>query len=140
MSKNYLDLFSILPPVEPAADLFDKINQRLQQHQRLIARKYRLLLLSVTLGTSLIALIPTFRLVMTGFTESGFSQFLSLIFSDAGVLAAYWENLAFSLLESLPIASILTLLTVVFIFFISLKLLIKNLQIIFIPLNKLTRF
>ncbi len=40
------------------------------------------------------------------FTTSGFFQYVSLAFSDGGLLAVYWKEYLLSLADSLPVASL----------------------------------
>jgi hypothetical protein len=44
------------------------------------------------------------------FSSSGFFEYVSLIFSDSGLIALYWKEYLLSLADSLPIASLGSLL------------------------------
>jgi len=80
---------------------------------------------SVSLA-SLVGLVPMFKILINDFTQSGFYEYLSLAFSNGGLFSSYWKEFAFSLLESLPTISIVLLLIPVFIFFLSLRYLMKQ--------------
>ncbi|MDD5043163.1 MAG: hypothetical protein PHD51_00640 [Patescibacteria group bacterium] len=132
MNENYEKLFTRLPSPEPPAGLFQRTLLRLEEERKLAAVKRRLALFSVGLLGSIVALVPVFKMVYAGFAESGFIKFLSLIISDTGIVAAYWQNFALSLLETLPAMSLILLLAVVLVFLELLKLSVKNLKFIFV--------
>lgn len=93
--------------------------------------KQRLAFFSVGLAVSSIALLPAFKLVQAGFEESGFNQFLSLLASDGAMMAVYWKNFLFTLLESAPVMSMFVFLFVVWIFLQSLKFLARDIKQIY---------
>lgn len=130
MRKDYEKLFAHLTPVAPPENLFFKIMQGIKKEQRLSAVKQRLIFFSSGVVVSLVAFIPIFRSAKTALFESGFLQFLSLIVTDFGAVAASWQNFVMSLLETIPAISLAMLFTAVFIFLGSLKFLAKDLKII----------
>ena len=75
---------------------------------------------------SLVGLVPMFKILINDFTQSGFYEYLSLAFSSKGLLFSYWKEFAFSLAESLPTMSIVLSLALLFIFFLSLYFIIKQ--------------
>lgn len=115
---------------EPPKGLFEKVILRLKREQRIAAIR-RLAVFGLTTISSALAFIPAFQMAKTGFAESGFGQFFSLLFSDFGIVVAFWQNFALSLLEALPVVSLLVLLGTLLIFLESLKLLVKNIKFIF---------
>jgi len=129
MHQDYNNLFSHLKPAEPSNGLFDKIIARFKQERSLIIKR-RLILFSVGLVSSVVAFIPAGRMVRTGLIESGFIQYFSLIFSDFGVVTTYWQNFSLTLLESIPVISLVLFLTITLLFLESLKFFILNLRII----------
>ena len=70
---------------------------------------------------SFIAIIPMFRIMSADLAQSGFYEYLSLAFSSGGLILTYWKDFLSSLAESLPIMSITYSLTLVLVFFLSLK-------------------
>lgn len=71
---------------------------------------------SVLVGVaSLIGLVPAVLDVGTRFRQSGFYEYLSLIFSNTGVFSTYSKDLAMALGESIPVFSIIVFLSVVFV-------------------------
>jgi hypothetical protein len=51
----------------------------------------------------------------------GFYDYLSLAFSDSGVIATYWKEYTLSLVDSLPVASLIITFFLIFILFISIQ-------------------
>ncbi|MFA6353630.1 MAG: hypothetical protein WCW93_01720 [Candidatus Paceibacterota bacterium] len=76
--------------------------------------------------TSLVGLVPAFKILGSDLAQSGFYEYLSLAFSDSGLILSAWREFVFSLAESLPVLSIVFTLSLVFIFFLSLKYLMKQ--------------
>ena len=131
MSKNYEKLFTHLVPPKPSAGLFEKIMHRIREEQQLLTIKRRLAVFSVSLIVSASAFIPVLKMVQKELYESGFLQFLSLAFSDFGIIATYWQNFTMSLLETIPAISLTILLITILIFLESLKFLARDIKLIF---------
>ncbi|MCX6744107.1 MAG: hypothetical protein NTX82_01125 [Candidatus Parcubacteria bacterium] len=121
--------------IEPPAELMGKIINRIAEEHRLIPIKQRIFLFSVGLAGSVIGFFPAFKMLKSGFAESGFLQFFSLIFSDAGILLANWQNFVSSLLETLPVMSLVIFLAVIFLVLEFLKLLSRDIKTMFNKLN-----
>ena len=51
----------------------------------------------------------------------GFFNYFSLAFSDSGIVAKYWKEYTLSLVDSLPIMSLIFSLFLIFILFISIR-------------------
>ena len=128
MRQDYEQLFSHVTPPEPAGDLLSKVMSRIAQERRLLTVKKRIVLLSIGLLASVAAFVSAFGVARSGIAESGFGEFLSLLATDAGTVALYWQNFVLTLLESMPIVSIAATLTAVFAFLASLKYLVRELQ------------
>ncbi|MFA6257569.1 MAG: hypothetical protein WC671_00985 [Candidatus Paceibacterota bacterium] len=76
--------------------------------------------------TSFVGLVPAVKILINDFTQSGFYDYFSLLFSNSEVVFSYWKELGFSLAESLPTMSITLTLSLVFILILSLKNLTKQ--------------
>jgi len=132
MHKNDKKLFSYNKSPETPDDLFDKVILSIKKEEHRIAiLKRRLAIFSLGIIGSVVAFIPAVRMVQAGFSESGFSHFFSLLFSDFGIIATYWQNFMISLLETLPIIHLAILLAITFVFLGSLKFLARDLKFIF---------
>jgi hypothetical protein len=77
-------------------------------------------------STSFVGLVPVFKILLNDLTQSGFYEYVSLVFSDTGLMLSYWKELSFSLAESLPIMSTIFTLSLIFIFFLSIKYVVKQ--------------
>lgn len=135
MRQDFEKLFSYLKSPEPPAYLLKKIMAGIHEKSRLLSLKQRLVLFSLSLLGSLVAFVPALQTLRTALTESGFIQFLSLLFSDAETVIVYWQNFVYSLLETLPVMSLAIFLTIFFIFLGSLKLLTADLKTLLPQIN-----
>lgn len=77
---------------------------------------------------SLGGLLPAFKILLNNLAQSGFYEYFSLIFTAGRSIFSYWQELAFSLAESLPVMSIVLTLSLAFTFFLSLKYVIKQIN------------
>jgi len=132
MTKDWEKLFTYYNAPEPPVGLLAKILERINQEKRLLTLKRRLAIFSAGLIGAIILFIPALKGVIAGFAESGFTQYFSLLFSDAEIVLAYWQNYVFSLLETLPVVSLILFLAIILAILELLKLLVKDLKNIFI--------
>ncbi len=121
MIKDYEWLFSQLAASEPPKDFLCKIMLRIDQEKRLRVARRRFAFFIFVLIASAGAAVPALQAVQASFTELGFMQIFSLLFSDSQIIIAYLDNFAIALLESIPVISIALFLTTIFIFLNSLK-------------------
>lgn len=124
--KDYERIFSHLEPPEPPEGLFDKIMARIRGERQLLAARKQFFLLSAVALASAGAFIPAIGVFRKEFAQSGLFQYLSLAFSDVGTAAANWQDFSLALLESLPAASLATLLAALFVLLWSFKHLAQN--------------
>lgn len=129
MNQDLEKLFTHLEPPEPPAELLGRILNSIQREKGLRAAKKRIAIFSLGVLGSLVAAIPVFQAAHGAVVESGFSHFLSLIFSDFGTVITFWDKFIFSIFESLPVMNVALLLAVIFIFLGSLKYLVKNIAV-----------
>ncbi len=78
---------------------------------------------------SLAAAIPAFNTLIARFSESGFYEYFSLIFSDIGSVVTSWKEFGLLLTESLPVMSIAITLALVLVFFLSIRYTFKQIII-----------
>ena len=88
--------------------------------------KLRLWIFSLLGLVSLGGLVPAVSVLLNNLTQSGFYEYFSLIFSDSGAVLASWKEFIFSLAESLPLLSIIYTLSLIFVFFLSLRYAMKQ--------------
>lgn len=114
MHDDYEKLFTHLTHVEPSEGLAEKVMFRVRKEERKRAVR-RLILFSIGIVASCATLFPAFNAVHTAMAQSGTLQFISLAFSDSGTVIALWNDFIFSILEALPVMSIVAFLTVAFV-------------------------
>lgn len=112
---------------EVPAGLLDKILARIQKEKRFSAIR-QTIIFTCTLMASLLACFPAFKLLYAEANQSGFLNFLSLIFSDFSLIMPYWQNFGLALLESLPSISLAAFLFIFIMVLQSIKLLLKNIK------------
>ena len=115
--------------IQPPKDLLEKILKRIHREERILVLR-RIIIFSVTLTASLLSFVPTIKILLSDFNQSGFVNFFSLIFSDFSSVATYWQSFTLILLESLPALSLALFLAVLLTFLQSIKSLTKNIKII----------
>ncbi len=82
-----------------------------------------------TIGVfSFVGFFPAFKLLLSDFAQSGFYQYLSLVFSD-GHITSYWKEIILSITESIPMISLTLSLALVFIFILSLRFIARNIRV-----------
>ena len=132
MTQNWDKLFSHYQAPNPSYDLLGKIMTRISEERRLLILKRRLVVFLAGLLGSIILFIPALKGLISGFSQSGFFQYFSLLFSDAEIITTYWQNYALSLLETLPVMNLILFLAIIFAILELLKLLAKDVKNIFI--------
>jgi len=112
---------------ESNINLAENVWQAIVLHDKCIVR-VKLWAFSIIGFASLVGLVPAFKALSSDFVQSGFYEYFSLIFSDSGLILSYWKELFFSLAESLPTISIILTLSLLFICFLSLRYLMKQIS------------
>lgn len=125
MPQELEKIFASYRSPEPTEELLNKITLRLKQEQAKRAKR-RLVVFSLTLVASLVALVPVVQLIWQDVARSGLADFVSLLFSDPDIALAYWQNFVLAFLEVLPVLSLALFFIVLAVFMESLKLMIKN--------------
>jgi len=131
MDNNYAKSAQ-LPP-----GLYERVISRIRMEQRLLSLKRRLVIFSAILLGSTISFYFAFESAKSTILDSGFAEFASLIFTDAAGLANYWQNFVSTLLEALPVMSIVACLVTILVFLESLKLFVRDAKIFFNSNNNL---
>lgn len=108
---NKVDARGTSVPSGLADGIILKINNKARRHA-----KVKTLGLSTVSALSIIASVPIISQIITSFTQSGFYNYLSIIFSDGDVAIVYWKEILLTLAESLPVFAIISLLIVLAIF------------------------
>ena len=106
--------------------IFSAIEQRRSREA-----KMRFVLITIIALSSSLALIPATRYLIRAFSESGFIQYASLIFSDSTAVLSSWQTFTLSLLESLPVMELIVSLSIVFVLLESIRFAAKNARLAF---------
>lgn len=93
-------------PVAPPPFLNAQIMSAIAQKRRFYAF-IRLGICSLFSLCSSVGLVLVLRVEWSGIAQSEAAQLLSLLFSDFSIIAEYWREYAISLLESLPLISMI---------------------------------
>lgn len=113
--------------IEPPTGLFEKIMARIHREERFILIR-RLFVFSGLLAGSLIGIIPSFKLILSEASSSGFFNFSSLIFSDFSLVVKYWQSFGMAILQTLPAVGLAIFLAVILVMLQSIKSLVKNVK------------
>lgn len=111
----------------PPDDLLDKVMARIGREERLLALK-GIILFSFGIIFPLAAFFPVLRALMADISVSGLIHYISLVFSDTGVVMASGGDYLLLIVESLPVLGITELLIIMFIFLGSLRLTSRGLS------------
>jgi hypothetical protein len=117
--------------IEPPSELFPNIMRCIRQEQKTRQLKFRIAVFSICLFGSAAAFFPAIKIVWTEFAESGFISFLSLLFTDAGAVLGAWQSFGLSLLETLPVTSLIVLFSISVMFICSLRFLSRDIKNVF---------
>ena len=77
---------------------------------------------------SFIGFIPLFKMMLSDMSSSGFYEYLSIAFSNGGLISSYWRELLLSLSESIPLTSLIYSFGFLFVFFLSMRFLMKQIS------------
>jgi hypothetical protein len=124
MNENLKKAFNNIK-YQSEQDLSEKVWHSIIKHEKRISyvKLYTFSLFGIL---SLVGMIPAFKMLFADFSQSGFYEYFSLLFSSNGALASSWKELAYSLAESLPTISIIFSFTILFVFFLSLRYVLKQ--------------
>lgn len=121
MKGNFNEVFEIKAP----KNLMDKVFLTVALEKGRLEKRNRIAFLVSSIVSSF-AVVGAFVYTVATLKESGFYTYLSLMFSDLGNLSFYWKDMIMALVESLPVYSVLILLSTFFVFVFSLMKYIKN--------------
>jgi hypothetical protein len=124
MEENLKKTFEKLvyePKVSLAENIWINIVKR---EKRFIC--VRLCVFSIVGFLSILGFIPALKSLFSEFTQSGFYEYLSIAFSSGNNLFSYWKELLSSLAESLPVVNIIFIFSLVFVFLLSIRYVLKQ--------------
>lgn len=121
MRHDWERLFSLLTPPAPPEGLLGRIMVRIQERRDEAALRRRIAVHVIGLLGSAAAFAAALGFLIRGWRESGFGDYIALLFSDAEAVMASWQPFGMALLESLPAAAIAACLAALAFFLESLK-------------------
>lgn len=110
---------------KPEKDLARNVWVEIVAHEKRILH-LKIWIFSTTGVLSLAGLIPAIKALVTSFSTSGFYEYLSVVFSSNSSIASFWQELSYSIAESLPITNILFTFALIFILFLSMRYAVKQ--------------
>lgn len=110
--------------------LADKIFLKIAQRQARTA-KIRFALFLGVLTASVALFIPVVSMLWNDLVTSGSTNFFAMMFTDFSVVMAAGKDFALSLLENLPILSVVAFLFVIFAILLSLHFVHKDIKRVF---------
>lgn len=128
MHDDYKKLFSHLPEKKVPEWLVGDAMLQINAKKKKSAVYMRIFLFGSMSFIASIALVLVSREFYSEFSQSGFLQFISLLFSDARVVATYWQDFLMSLAESLPVFATVGILGSAFLFLFSMRQLLLNIR------------
>ena len=119
MEQNLQKIFKnakYQPEGRLSGDIWNMVEYKINQKTKL--KKFGYLSLSIL---SLSGSVFSIKGLIEEATRLGFFNYLSLAFSDSGVIATYWKEYTLSLADSLPLASLVLSFSLLFIMFFSVR-------------------
>jgi hypothetical protein len=107
--------------------LYLKIEQRIIRHQKL-RNIWSLFWLSLVSLTSIGALVPVVKALISDLYTSGFTEYASLLFSDGKGVLSNFRVFSMALAESLPITNVFYSLMLILIFMVSARYFISKIR------------
>ena len=131
MDNSCERLFSHFPQYDPPRDLFENVVKRIEDEKNFQKIRRKTLFFAVSTILCAIACVPALIMVRSSANESGFMKFFSLLFSDFQSVVSYWQSFSLTLLETLPVASLIMLSTILLLFLESLRSLANGVKSLF---------
>jgi hypothetical protein len=112
MEDKYKKLLGSINLVEPPKGLENRIINSIKAEEKRAKRFKAWIFGSISLASFVLSLRAIVYLVES-MKETGFGQYLSLLFSENGAALVYWKEITLSLAESLPVVGLVAFLTTV---------------------------
>ena len=126
MGKEQMEIQRLRKAKLPAG-LYERILVRIAREKKHTARIH-LAVSGVLVGASAAALVPALQYAAEEISQSGFGEYVSLLFSDGGTLFSSWKDFALLLAESLPAMGMTLVLVASFACMASVGLVFRNVK------------
>ena len=117
-------LFSVL---EPSENLKNSIISRIKVEERKRAIYKVAYSSALTLASIFMSVFYMINIIKDS-SQSGLSEYFSLLFSDGALIASYWQTYVLSVVESLPIIPITVVVASIGIFVWSINTFLSNIK------------
>lgn len=122
------------PPLELGDQIWQKIVARNEKISKIKFWGFSSLGFISLLGT-----MPALKMLTEDLSQSGIYEYLSLAFYDSSILLSYYQEISASLAEALPLMSTIIFLSLVFMFFWSLRYATRQINPLFTnPISRLS--
>ncbi len=102
MSNNLEKAFKAIGELKSSDLLKSKILLRIDQ-ERVKRLNRQVLITRIVGGLSFVSFFPIFINLVSQMQNSGFWNYLSLLFTDTGIVMTYWKQFSMSLIEATPV-------------------------------------
>lgn len=113
--------------IEPRPELLAIIMERIHKKEYIAAIRRVILFFAVAL-CSAAGFFPAFNMLSASAANSGFYDFLFLIFSDYSAVISYWQSFTMIILQTLPTISLAIFLAIILLFLQSIKFIAKDIK------------
>lgn len=134
MEKDYQRLFKTLKNPTVPTELQGLVLARINSEAARLSRIRLAIFVPLVLASS-VGVVSSFQYLTQVASQSGFSSYLSIIFSDGSTMLSFWKEFLISLAETAPVFGATIFLGTVLAFMGSLKMAIKNAQTTFTPIQ-----
>ena len=134
MEDSYKKFLNNLKQIKSPRGLSGRILMRIRTEERKLERVRIFVFGSsavVSFGLSLWAVVY----LVNSFQQTGFWQYLSLLFSENGAVLVYWREFSLSLAESLPVVGLIITLASIGFFIWSSTSMLKNIKMFKFRIN-----
>ncbi len=123
--KNTLSQLLTQAKYTPEKNLSELILQRISHKER-IATNIRFWSFASISLISFSGILYTLFKTKEVFAQSGFYEYMSLVFSNSSAVTTYWKEFLLTLTEALPITNILLSCSLLFVFILAIRFMMKQ--------------
>jgi flagellar biogenesis protein FliO len=125
MANCYEKLMDMLPMEEPSPSCSVHVMQRIEKSTITRLRMFTGLQAAIIIG-SIGAAIPAVSYFISSVSQSGISDYASILVSDGSSLSSHWSDFLMSVASSMPVLGSIAVLALILVFVTSLRRLSKD--------------
>ncbi len=122
---NHIIRPSTVAAVQVPPELFNKVMRRLELEHKLVIMRRRFTVTAILSLLVLALIVPVWQIFQADLIESGLGQYLAVAFYNYQAAAGNWSDFSLTLLEALPVMSLVELLTAVLAWLVTLKFIVQ---------------